>query len=915
MKPWKAGLRSSSAASAGHGRIRKDTDAAATYVRACARCGCPPVVEVAADLAEQGALVVDLRLCAAEALAAVCSTLREAPGGVKQVVLRDGLVSLGGDPAYRRRVEAQRRRKQPPTLGLAPLRLLTTALTSFLAARGSKLEVLDLAGAPLGAEIPSLLAPLAAALRGCRTRSLRWLGLGGCRLGDRGLALLLPWLAGADNALPRLEALVLAWNGLADVRLIDALLRARARLCFERRAAPLQLLDLSGNPRLVDPSLAAPSRVAPACGRRQSAGGSAPRLGAVAREKAQGRPGALVRSISCSIAEGLPISVLRLKRLGLDDEALTPLLRLLQGETRRCVGSGGSLATASGFCLEEVDLRGNLLSSELQASLCESLQLLNAVRCQVHRPIRDLAWQARTVIDPFSSQQPPAPQRAQSEPGDALEERLLALDLEIAERDAVSWLWLGLFMFDCFTLKHSSSVGQKNGGISDRQQSPWPVAGRGGSAAGLLLLPHSTADGLDILAYATPVCASSHQLAVRRSAEALAEAGHSVLLLEPKAAAAKAAAWRSGTASAGTGNLAVLQIEGLMSDEEFSARFKGGESFQQLSQAVNAQFLPWALPKLRERRFDLAVVDALYPILARELKLPSVHLQCHSDPDAISGAWFHYGLSATVASQRLPEVGRNLRFAMLWLASWLTVGSHQDVRPAGNEDLSWGAYYQDYVKAILLQGSARFALPAEAAAWVADHGSRLGFVGSLTARSDARVPEAELQELQLRLRAAQRWGFALVAFGTKPNPCPLAALEALAEAGLVAIILVESCRGLPEVEVHGHVTPQSRDQAGWLNTPGLKLAVVHGGIHSLLEAVSSGIPVACVPHEGDQWSNCRELQKQRLGWALHPQAEVPEVSALLRFLLGDAATSGGMGAFEGQVTAAAAELRAAGGSG
>ncbi|CAE8725367.1 unnamed protein product, partial [Polarella glacialis] len=149
------------------------------------------------------------------------------------------------------------------------------------------------------------------------------------------------------------------------------------------------------------------------------------------------------------------------------------------------------------------------------------------------------------------------------------------------------------------------------------------------------------------------------------------------------------------------------------------------------------------------------VVDALYPILARELKLPSVHLQCHSDPDAMSGAWFHYGLSATVASQRLPEVGRNLRFAMLWLASWLTVGSHQDVRPAGNEDLSWGAYYQDYVKAILLQGSARFALPAEAAAWVADHGSRLGFVGSLTARSDARVPEAELQELQLRLRAAQ----------------------------------------------------------------------------------------------------------------------------------------------------------------
>ena len=45
----------------------------------------------------------------------------------------------------------------------------------------------------------------------------------------------------------RLEALTLSWNCLSDVRLVETLLRARARLCYEGRVAALQLLDLSGN--------------------------------------------------------------------------------------------------------------------------------------------------------------------------------------------------------------------------------------------------------------------------------------------------------------------------------------------------------------------------------------------------------------------------------------------------------------------------------------------------------------------------------------------------------------------------------------------------------------------------------------------------------------------------------------------
>lgn len=335
---------------------------------------------------ERGALVVDLRLCTAEALAVVCGLLRDAPGSLRQVVLRDGLTTLGGDAAYRERAEAYRRRRECGALGSPQLRLLLAALVAFLAVRGGQLEALDLGGAHLGGELSLLLAPLARTLRSCRTRELRFLGLGGCRLGDRGLALLLPWFAGVGNSVPCLEALVLSWNCLADIRLVDALLRERANFCFERRAAPLKLLDLSGNARLGEPPPAGPSAVAPPplCATRRGAtprgGGShALRLSACSAPLV-GRRSALVRVVACAISEGLPLKVLRLRRMGLDEQALQPLLLLMQAETKRCLASDGALAGASGFCLEKLELSGNQLEAVFVAGIEESLGLLRAIR-------------------------------------------------------------------------------------------------------------------------------------------------------------------------------------------------------------------------------------------------------------------------------------------------------------------------------------------------------------------------------------------------------------------------------------------------------------------------------------------------------------------------------------------------------
>jgi len=89
---------------------------------------------------------------------------------------------------------------------------------------------------------------------------------------------------------------------------------------------------------------------------------------------------ALVRTMVHALAEGLPLQVLRLKRLQLGDAALEPLFRLLQAEKQRCLSSGGSLLVSSGFCLEELDLSGNPLNPALVESTNETLRLLSCIR-------------------------------------------------------------------------------------------------------------------------------------------------------------------------------------------------------------------------------------------------------------------------------------------------------------------------------------------------------------------------------------------------------------------------------------------------------------------------------------------------------------------------------------------------------
>lgn len=348
---------------------------------------------VVTQLQEQGALVVDLRLCGGEALSAVCAFLREAPC-VRQVVLRDGLMSLGADSAYRERAAAYQRRQTSGVLAAAAMRLLISALAAFLTVRGGKVEVLDLTGVPLGKDIAAMLTPLVRGLRSGPLQQLRWLGLTKCNLGDQGLSLLLPWLAGKDHLLLHLQALLLASNGLSDVQLIDALLRSRARLCFQRRAAPLQLLDLSGNPRLGERQPAAGKQT-----RRASSYGTTPRSPTGAGERVRGGRGVLVRVLARALAEGLPLRALRLRQMHLDEDALQPLLRLISAETQRCLASGGVLAKASGFCLEQLDLFGNLLVPAFVEDVAEGLRLLQT--------LREVPWEAPDLEQEPWAEAPP----------------------------------------------------------------------------------------------------------------------------------------------------------------------------------------------------------------------------------------------------------------------------------------------------------------------------------------------------------------------------------------------------------------------------------------------------------------------------------------------------------------------------
>ncbi|CAK0797686.1 unnamed protein product, partial [Prorocentrum cordatum] len=399
--------------------------------------------------------------------------------------------------------------------------------------------------------------------------------------------------------------------------------------------------------------------------------------------------------------------------------------------------------------------------------------------------------------------------------------------------------------------------------------------------AAVLALPAARA--LDVLAYATPVAATSHQLAVRRAAEALARGGHRVTLLEPAAAKTRVRFMDGGD------SLSNLTVEYRSHGRrDLFQAFPGGrelpEPFARGERAARAPGDAAASRQALRPRGGGRALPAPGEGARAALGAPPVR-QC--DPDAIPGAWFHYGLAVGRGWQ---DVGANVRFVGLWLLSWLFAGHHQAGVPSGSGPLTWAEYYGRHVPLLLLQGTRELSFPLRAAELAALHPARVHFVGSLTARPWAQAPA----ELGLWLAATGRdpdsTQLALVAFGTKALQCPTEMLRALADEGLTAVVLVEACRH--ELEpTQQHLAPASRDQAAWLRAPGLRLAVVHGGIHSLLEAVGAGVPVACVPHEGDQWRNCRDLQRRGLGWAVRPKAEAAEAQAAFRMLLQGGFTS------------------------
>eukprot|EP00444_Apocalathium_aciculiferum_P015556 CAMPEP_0183458026 /NCGR_PEP_ID=MMETSP0370-20130417/132649_1 /TAXON_ID=268820 /ORGANISM="Peridinium aciculiferum, Strain PAER-2" /LENGTH=444 /DNA_ID=CAMNT_0025649775 /DNA_START=1 /DNA_END=1332 /DNA_ORIENTATION=+ len=338
-----AGLRHSQCQGQGLGGSR----CVEAYWRTCARLGQQPFLDVCTDLVCHGALVVDLRLCRdAEALLVF---LREAPLGVRQVVLYDGAHFYGGEPRYRHRLAAVHLRAgQPPVLGdSAWLRQFLASLGVFSEQRGSKLAVLQLTGLQFGLQGSTLVSPLARCLW-CLT-ALQRLHFADCWLGDCGLSILLPHLSGG---LPKLSHLSLARNRLSDVRLIAALLQGRAAFQKRRGVAPLVILDLSWNPGL------APSH---------------PSSGDV--------HGNLLEVVCEALRAGLALRTMRLRSMRLRGQALRPLLQHLSTQARqRQVGFPSKMHN-----LVSISLEGNPVAPDLVLTISQVLK-------QLARPFLGVPW-------------------------------------------------------------------------------------------------------------------------------------------------------------------------------------------------------------------------------------------------------------------------------------------------------------------------------------------------------------------------------------------------------------------------------------------------------------------------------------------------------------------------------------------
>ena len=60
-------------------------------------------------------------------------------------------------------------------------------------------------------------------------------------------------------------------------------------------------------------------------------------------------------------------------------------------------------------------------------------------------------------------------------------------------------------------------------------------------------------------------------------------------------------------------------------------------------------------------------------------------------------------------------------------------------------------------------------------------------------------------------------------------------------------------------------------QKNVLSHPSIKIAILHGGLGGIQEALSSGIPIICLPQMFDQWDNAARIEYHHLGVAINPQ--------------------------------------------
>lgn len=61
-------------------------------------------------------------------------------------------------------------------------------------------------------------------------------------------------------------------------------------------------------------------------------------------------------------------------------------------------------------------------------------------------------------------------------------------------------------------------------------------------------------------------------------------------------------------------------------------------------------------------------------------------------------------------------------------------------------------------------------------------------------------------------------------------------------------------------------------QKNVLSHPLIKIAILHGGLGGIQEALSSRVPIICLPQMFDQWDNAARIEHHHLGVAINPQS-------------------------------------------